>query len=525
MAAQKIDSKAVVRNLVVVLGDQLSLKLEPFKTFDPKRDVVWMAESGQEAKRVWSHKQRIVLFLSAMRHFREFLRSEGFPVFYTESLEAGSESIGERLEKFLRGNSVERVVFTKPGEFGLEGDLTTCCERLEVPFRIYEDSSFFCTLDQFNHWANGRKQLRMEYFYREMRKENGILMDSDSPAGGDWNYDSSNRSSFGKKGPESIPALLRFTPDRVTKEVIEYVNTQYQDHPGETKAFGWPVTREEAKKALDDFISKGLLDFGKYQDAMWGGEPFLNHSLLAAAINLKLVLPSEVVGAVEKSFREGQIPIESAEGFIRQILGWREYVRGVYWRYMPDYLERNALDAREPLPEFYWTGKTSMNCVNQCVSQTLEFGYAHHIQRLMVTGLFGLLWGVDPKEMHQWYLAVYVDAVEWVELPNTMGMSQYSDGGVMASKPYVATGKYINRMSNYCQGCQYNPNSKEGNDACPFTVLYWDFLLKHEDLLSRNPRMGLQLRNAQRLDQGQKRKVRTKAKEVRKMLIEESIKK
>ena len=525
MAAFKKDSKAVVRNLVVVLGDQLSLKLEPFKSFDPKRDAVWMVESGQEATRVWSHKQRLVLFLSAMRHFRDFLRSEGFPVFYTESLEAGSESIRERLEKFLKSNSVERVVFTKPGEFGLEGELTTCCERVEVPFRVYEDSSFFCTLDRFNSWANGRKQLRMEYFYREMRKESGILMDSDSPAGGDWNYDSSNRSSFGKKGPDNIPAPMRFTPDRVTKEVIEYVNNQYKDHPGETRAFGWPVTREEAKRALDDFVSKGLLDFGKYQDAMWGEEPFLHHSLLAAAINLKLLLPSEVVGAVENSFREGRIPIESAEGFIRQILGWREYVRGVYWHYMPDYLERNALDAREPLPEFYWTGKTSMNCVKQCVSQTLEFGYAHHIQRLMVTGLFGLLWGADPKEMHQWYLAVYVDAVEWVELPNTMGMSQYSDGRVMASKPYVATGKYINRMSNYCQGCQYNPNLKEGEDACPFTVLYWDFLLKHEESLSRNPRMGLQLRNAQRLDQGQKRKVRTKAKEVRKMLMEESIKK
>ncbi len=525
MPTRKKGSRETVRNLVVVLGDQLSLELDSFESFDPKRDAVWMAESGLEAAKVWSHKQRIVLFLSAMRHFRETLKSEGIRVFYTESSEAGSVSIAENLEKFLRRNSVESVILTKPGEFGLEGDLTACCDRAKVPIRIYEDNSFFCTLDSFNQWADGRKQLRMEYFYREMRKENEILMDSGSPEGGDWNYDSSNRSSFGKKGPESIPAPLRFSPDRFTREVIEYVESQYKDHPGKTEEFGWPVTREEAKKALDDFVSKGLLDFGKYQDAMWDGEPFLHHSLLASAMNLKLLMPREVVAAVAEAYKEGRVPIESAEGFIRQILGWREYVRGIYWRYMPDYLERNALDAREPLPEFYWTGKTTMRCVSQCVSQTLEFGYAHHIQRLMVTGLFGLLWGVDPKKMHEWYLAVYVDAVEWVELPNTMGMSQYSDGGVMASKPYIATGKYINRMSNYCQGCRYNPDLKEGDDACPFTVLYWDFLLKHEKFLSRNPRMGLQLRNAQRLDEGQKRKVKTKAKQVRKMLMEESAKK
>ncbi len=512
----------MIRKLVVVLGDQLSLQLEPFKSFDPKRDAVWMAESIQEATRVWSHKQKIVLFLSSMRHFRETLKSEGIRVFYTDSVEASSESISENLEKFLLANSVERVACTKPGEYGLESDLTACCDLANIPLRIYEDSSFFCTLERFNHWADGRKQLRMEYFYREMRKENEILMDAGSPAGGEWNYDFRNRSSFGKKGPENIPAPLRFSPDSITQEVIEFVESQYKDHPGRTGEFGWPVTREQAKEALDDFVSKGLLEFGKYQDAMWDEEPFLHHSLLAAAMNLKLLMPREVVAAVENSFREGGIPIESAEGFIRQILGWREYVRGVYWRCMPGYLERNALNAREPLPEFYWTGVSPMNCMVQCVSQTLDYGYAHHIQRLMVTGLFGLLWGVDPKEMHRWYLAVYVDAVEWVELPNTLGMSQYADGGVMASKPYVATGQYINRMSSYCRGCRYDPTAKDGESACPFTVLYWDFLLKHEETLRHNPRMGLQLRNARRLETEQKERIRTKAKEVRRMLIEES---
>lgn len=522
MATKEESPEETIRNLVVVLGDQLSLELDTFKSFDPKLDAVWMAESGPEAKKVWSHKQRIVLFLSAMRHFRETLEGKGFRVFYTESSEADSDSISDCLGKFLVVNSVERVALTKPGDYGLEGNIASCCERAKIPIQVYEDNSFFCTLDRFNQWADGRKQLRMEYFYREMRKENTILMDSGSPAGGDWNYDSSNRSSFGRKGPENIPAQLRFPPDCITREVIGYVESQYKDHPGKTEKFGWPVTQEQAREALDDFISKGLLEFGKYQDAMWEKEPFLHHSLLASAMNLKLLMPREVVASVEEAYRGGRIPIESAEGFIRQVLGWREYVRGVYWRYMPKYLERNALDAREPLPDFYWTGKTSMNCVSKCVSQTLEFGYAHHIQRLMVTGLFGLLWGVDPREMHQWYLAVYVDAVEWVELPNTMGMSQYADGGVMASKPYVATGQYINRMSNYCRSCRYDPRAKEGDSACPFTVLYWEFLLKHEESLSRNPRMGLQLRNARRLDEGQRLKIKTIAKQVRKMLIEES---
>lgn len=511
-----------IRHLVVVLGDQLSRELGPFDDFDANRDAVWMAESEGEAKQVWSHKQRIALFLSAMRHFRESLCDAGIRVVYTESDVAQGESLGELLANFLDGNSIERVLLTKPGEHRVESSLAKCCERAGVALEVFEDRSFFCSLDRFYSWAEGRKQLRMEYFYREMRKEQGILMDGDEPEGGSWNFDSSNRSSFGKNGPDNVPAAIRFEPDALTHEVMEGVNSRYSDHPGTLESFGWPVTGEDAKRALKDFVRKGLPDFGKYQDAMWKGEPFLNHSLLAAAMNLKLIMPREVVAAVEEAYHEGTVPIESAEGFIRQVLGWREYVRGIYWRHMPEYVDLNALEAKESLPDFYWTGKTSMNCVSECVSQTLEYGYAHHIQRLMVTGLFGLLWGVDPKEMHEWYLAVYVDAVEWVELPNTLGMSQFADGGVMASKPYVATGKYINRMSNYCKGCRYDPGEKEGEIACPFTVLYWDFLLKHEKTLSDNPRMGLQLRNARRLDSDARERVQKTARTVRERLANES---
>jgi deoxyribodipyrimidine photolyase-related protein len=281
---------------------------------------------------------------------------------------------------------------------------------------------------------------------------------------------------------------------------MEEVKATFPAHPGALDGFDWPVTRADALLALEDFVEHRLPAFGDFQDAMWEGEPWLFHSRISAALNLKLLDPREVVGAVEAAYRAGRAPLAAAEGFIRQVLGWREYVRGVYWMHMPDYLERNALDAREPLPALYWTGDTDMACLRDAVGQTLRLGYAHHIQRLMVTGLFALLVGVDPREVHRWYLAVYVDAHEWVELPNTLGMSQYADGGVMASKPYIASGRYIARMGNHCAGCRYDPALSTGAKACPFTTLYWDFLLRHEKRLAANPRMVMQVRNLGRLD-------------------------
>ena len=348
-------------------------------------------------------------------------------------------------------------------------------------------------------------------------------MTDGEPEGGKWNFDSSNRGSFGKQGPPKVAQPLSFKPDRITRKVLETVNSTFADHPGSLLKFDWPVTSEQAEAALNDFIEHRLPSFGQFQDAMWdrdgASNAFLFHSRLSAAMNLGLLDPMKAIRAAEVAYQEGQAPLESVEGFIRQILGWREYVRAVYWKFMPEYLKRNALQAHQPLPAFYWNADTDMNCLRCTLQQTLNFGYAHHIQRLMVTGLFTLLLGVEPRAVHEWYLAIYVDAVEWVELPNTLGMSQYADGGIMASKPYIASGKYIQRMSNYCAGCRYDPAQSTGEKACPFTTLYWDFLLRHEDRLSKNQRMTMQLRNLTRVDKKQQRAIVTQAKRLREVLL------
>jgi deoxyribodipyrimidine photolyase-related protein len=344
-------------------------------------------------------------------------------------------------------------------------------------------------------------------------------MDGDSPAGGEWNFDSENRSSFGKEGPPPIPPPLRLKPDGITAQVIDLVNSRFASHPGSVatsaSGFGWPVNRQEALRALDDFIQHRLPEFGVYQDAMWTDEPWLFHSHIASALNLKLLSAQEVVTASEEAYRQGRAPIAAVEGFIRQILGWREYVRGIYWMNMPKYLELNALKANQPLPAFFWDGNTQMHCLSQTITQSLRTGYAHHIQRLMVTGLYALLLGVKPKEIHAWYLSMYVDAVEWVELPNVIGMSQFADGGLMASKPYIATGKYIDRMSNYCKHCAFKPDQSTGPNACPFTTLYWDFLIRHESTMSKNPRMLMQVRNLARMTDVAKLAIQDKASELR----------
>jgi deoxyribodipyrimidine photolyase-related protein len=340
----------------------------------------------------------------------------------------------------------------------------------------------------------------MEFFYREMRRKFGVLLDGSEPEGGRWNYDVENRGSLPKSGPGPLRPPLRFERDNTTKYVLELVDFRFSRHPGSLDNFDWPVTAEQADAALDDFITHRLPHFGQYQDAMWTNEPWLYHSRLSAAMNLKLLDPRKVVTAAEAAYRAGKVSLAQAEGFIRQVLGWREYVRGVYWSYMPEYADRNEMGAHEPLPKWFWTGKTEMNCLKQTLRQTLDYGYAHHIQRLMVTGLYCLLAGIDPRQVHEWYLAVYVDAVEWVELPNTIGMSQYADGGVMASKPYVASGKYIDKMSNYCSGCQYDPAKREGEGACPFTTMYWQYLQRHREVLAKNPRMLLQIKNLNRMD-------------------------
>ncbi len=496
-----LTNSKTIRSLILILGDQLDHESAAFDGFDPSQDAVWMAEVREEAEHVWSSKPRLVMFLSAMRHFAAALREKDIPVLY-HGLDDGLScpDFSTCLEQSIKCYKPQIVILTEPGDYRVRNQIETTLKRLDCPYDIRPDRHFLGSGNDFADHAADRKQLRMEFFYREMRKKHNILMDSaKKPAGGKWNLDAENRLPFGKDGPQKIPEQLSFPPDEITREVIRLVNERFGDHSGTTDRFDYPVTADQAAIALDDFIQYRLANFGPYQDAMWNGEPFLYHSLLSATLNLKLINPRKVIARAEGEFHEARAPLNSVEGFIRQILGWREYVRGVYWHYMPGYLDRNSLDATADLPGFYWTGNTEACCLQEVITQTLNYGYAHHIQRLMVTGLYALLLGVRPQKVHEWYLAVYIDAVEWVELPNTLGMSQYADGGIMASKPYAATGKYINRMSNYCQNCRYDPNKSTGPEACPFTTLYWDFLLRHQKRLADNPRMSLQLRNLGRL--------------------------
>jgi deoxyribodipyrimidine photolyase-related protein len=479
-----------------------------------------MAEAADESTHVWSSKPRTAMFLAAMRHFALALRAAGRPLHCGRLDTPGNRgSLGAQLQAGVQRLQPVALVMTEPGDWRVLQVIKGVAEALKVPLEIREDRHFFCSIREFEAHARGRKSLRMEYFYREQRQRHDVLMRREArgvePLGGQWNFDVDNRDAFGAAGPGAVPARSCFEPDAVTREVMALVETRFAAHPGRLDSFAWPVTRAQALQSLQAFIRERLPLFGRYQDAMWPGDPWLYHSHLSAALNLKLLNPREVVAAAEAAYRAGQAPLASVEGFIRQILGWREYVRGVYWTQMPQYLDRNALGAQQDLPPWYWTGDTDMACLRDALTQTLTHGYANHIQRLMVTGLYALMLGVQPTQVHAWYLAVYVDAVEWVELPNTLGMSQYADGGVMASKPYIATGKYIQRMSPHCRICRYDPAQRSGERACPFTTLYWDFLMRHEARLAKNPRMALQVKNVARLTEAQKLAVGERAAAIR----------
>ncbi|GAC1604794.1 MAG: cryptochrome/photolyase family protein [Ramlibacter sp.] len=507
---------AELRALIVVLGDQLDLDAAGFDGFDAGLDAVWMAEVAEESTHVWSSKARTVMFLSAMRHFALALQSAGRPLHYTR-LDAMSNlgTLGAQLQADVERLRPARLVMTAAGDWRVLQAVRAVAEASGLPLDIREDRHFFASVSDFAAHANGRKSLRLEPFYREQRRRHAVLMQDDEPIGGRWNFDADNREAFGAAGPGAVAPRTSFQPDAVTREVMDLVGTRFASHPGSLDSFAWPVTRAQALHSLQAFIAERLPLFGRYQDAMWPGDPWLYHSHLSAALNLKLLNPREVVAAAVCAYQDGSAPLAGVEGFVRQILGWREYVRGVYWTQMPGYLERNALEAREELPAWYWSGATDMACLRDALAQTLTHGYANHIQRLMVISLYALMLGVQPKQVHAWYLAVYVDAVEWVELPNTLGMGQYADGGVMGSKPYIATGRYIQRMSPHCKGCRYDPAERSGPSACPFTTLYWDFLMRHAPALAKNPRMALQVKNLGRLTDAQKQAVAERATAIR----------
>jgi deoxyribodipyrimidine photolyase-related protein len=497
--------------LVLVMGDQLSPALSALRDVDPRASRVLMCELADETGYVPHHRQKIVFVLSAMRHFAAELRAAGHAVDYvTLDDPDNTGSFTGELRRALSRHGASRVLTTAAGEWRVR-QMQHAWQggELGVPVTVLPDDRFICTPEAFASWAEGRRELRMEFFYREMRRRTGLLMESGQPAGGRWNFDADNR----RPAPAGMrfAGPLRFAPDAITQEVIDLVGRRFDGHPGALEPFWLGVTRDDAEAALEHFLEEALPGFGASQDAMLAGEPFLNHAVISPYLNVGLLDPLAVCRRAETEWRAGRAPIEAVEGFIRQVVGWREYVRGIYWREMPGYRDRNALGARRPLPGFFWTGDTPMACVSAVIRQTLELAYAHHIQRLMVTGNFALLAGIDPREVHEWYLAVYADAFEWVELPNTLGMSQYADGGLLASKPYAASGAYIRRMSDYCRGCRFDPRLRTGPRACPFNALYWDFLDRNRATLGRNARLRTAYLTWERLGAAEQRACRDSA--------------
>ncbi len=506
-----------LRNLVLVCGDQLDHHSIALDGFDPERDAILMTEAAHEATYVWQSKRRIAFFFAAMRHFRDAMRRQGRTVLYNAIDDADPpNSLGAGLKAAVAAHDPERVVMVEPGDWRVRHALLTAAGETGVPLDMLEDRHFYASIADFEEFSDGRKRFVMEDFYRMMRKRTGLLMDGDGkPVGGAWNFDKDNRKAFGKDGPGLIAPRAHYQPGPITVDVLRLVEKRFKDAPGTLESFGEPVTREDALHALEDFVANRLCEFGTFQDAMWEGSSTLNHSRISAVINLKLIGPREAVDAAVAAYESGAAPLNAVEGFVRQIIGWREWIRGLYWTRMPDYADLNALDAQADMPAFFWTGETDMACLRDMITRLLRTGYAHHIERLMGMGLYLLMHGARPYATHDWHMGLYLDAIDWVSLPNMLGMSQHADGGVVGTKPYCATGAYIDRMSNYCAGCRFNPKQATGEDACPFTTLYWDFLARHEDRFAANRRMVLQVRNLQRKDADEVAAIRARAETLR----------
>lgn len=490
-------------NLHLILGDQLNSKISSLQGINKQYDKVMLCEVAAETDYVKHHKQKLILILSAMRHFADALRHHGYDVHYVKLDDV--ENTGSFTNELNRAISLfkpKKIIVTEASEYRVLQEQKSWAEQFSMPVDIRQDDRFLSTPNDFAKWAEGRKQLRMEYFYREMRKRYQVLMKSGKPIGNKWNYDVDNRKQLDTN--LSIPEPFSVSPDQTTLDVKQLVEHRFAEHFGDTESFHYAVNRKQALACLKHFVEQRLVLFGDYQDAMLEDEPWLFHSHISMYLNCGLLLPIECIHAAEQAYHQQQAPLNAVEGFIRQILGWREYIRGLYWLKMPDYKTENALKASRPLPGFFWTADTDMNCLKHCITDTKSHAYAHHIQRLMVIGNFALLVGLAPDEVNEWFLIVYADAFEWVELPNVTGMALFSDGGLLASKPYASSGAYINKMSNYCSSCRYDVNAKQGENACPFNYLYWDFFERHQERLSSNPRLGFVYKNLANMDDAKK---------------------
>lgn len=503
------------RRLALILGDQLDRSYPVTLGLEKQHDLIVMVEVKGASEHPPSHIQRTVLFLSAMRHHAKALRKSGWTVDYVELSDAdNTHSFGGELARAIERHTPESVACIEPGAWSVRDEIEAACDEADLELDMREDPHFLCDHETFETWAKGRKELVMEYFYREQRKRLGVLMtDDNKPEGGDWNYDKENRKSF-KKAPDA-PPIATFKPDAITKQVIKDVQQQLPNLPGTIDAFNWPVTREQALEALNDFVSDRLKFFGDHQDAMWTGQHTLFHSVISPAINLKLLNPREVYQAAIDAYELGKAPINAVEGFVRQIIGWREFIRGVYYHEGPGYDQRNELEHHGDLPEFYWNADTDMKCMSEALSSVVDHAYGHHIERLMITGNFALIAGIHPTRVHEWYLGMYADAIDWVTAPNTVGMALHADGGVVGTKPYAASANYINKMSNHCKYCSYDRSKRSGDNACPFNVFYWDFLIRQEDRFSKNHRMRMILKHVEKMDKQERVQITTSANSIR----------
>ncbi len=504
-------------NLILVLGDQLSSSISSLSDCNPKNDIIVMMELLDEATYVKHHPYKIILIFSAMRHFAQELTQKGYNVTYIKfNAMQNKHNFTDTLSIIINKTKPQKITVTEPGEYRVLEMIQQWQKIFKIPVSILEDTRFYCTIEKFKQWAKGKKQLRMEHFYRKMRKDTDILMKQGKPIGDKWNYDSDNRQAPPKDKTFKTPP--QFSPDTITQQVIKLVKKHFSKHFGVIDHFAFAVTRQDAKKCLNFFCQHHLHQFGTYQDAMLLDEYNLYHSQLSMYLNIGLLLPNEIIDKTLETYHNKNIALHNIEGFIRQILGWREFIRGMYWLHMPTYKELNFLNHKNKLPELFWTGETNMACVKHCIQQTRETATSHHIQRLMITGNLALLLHTDPNEVCEWYLSVYADAFEWVELPNTLGMSQFGDGGIIASKPYISSGNYINKMSNFCTNCHYNVKHKIEDNACPFNFLYWHFLITHKKKLENNPRLKFAYNHINKLSQQDIKKIKTKASSFQKSL-------